>query len=129
MFIMGQALHLFWNKIPAFKKRASAANKPFSYKEMWQCDGHIIIGLQFLAASIFLGLDQIIHYKPEIIDYTKWLFWLIGAYGSSVAFQKFSQYDGQLTEILSQKANFFDKLSGGSTTVKDTIEKGNELTK
>lgn len=128
MFVLGQGLHLFWNKIPSFKKRAAAANKPYSFKEMWSCDKHIVYGLQLFAASIFVGLDQLIHYKPELIEWTKWFFWLIGAYGSSVAFQKFSQYDKMLTDILDKKANISDIITGGTTTVKDTIEKGNEAT-
>lgn len=128
MFMLGQGLHLFWIKLPSFKEKALAANKPFSYKEWWECDKWLVIGLQLAGISIFMGLDQIFRFKPEIIDYTKWFFWAIGAFGSNLLFQKFSQYAKGQTKIIDLKANIADILTGGTSTVKETLEKGSQVT-
>ena len=128
MFFLGEALYLFWIKFPAFKERAMANNKPFKYSEWWECDKNLIIGLNILAPTLFVGADQIIHFQPEVMDYMKWLFWLVGFSGCNVVLNKLSQFSkGQIT-MLSLKANVADILTGGTTTVVDTIEKGKEVT-
>jgi hypothetical protein len=123
MFMVGQALHIFWNKIPAFKKRCAAANKPFSFKEMIADDYHVIIGLQFFAAAVLIGLDQLVHFKPWLMEYTKWLLWLVGAYGSSVAFQKYSQYDKKLNDFIDKQANFTSAMLGNTGTAQEVVNK------
>lgn len=124
MFIGGQALHLFLVKVPSIKKRASAANKQFYFKEWWNCDWNVIIGTQCIGAMVIIGLNELVQWKPEILDYVKWFFAGVGAFGSTVAMAKFSQYEKELTRVLDLKSNIADEVTGGTKTIKETLERG-----
>jgi hypothetical protein len=128
MFILGQAAHLFLIKIPAVKARCRAANKPFTWKEWWNCDWNVVIGTQIIGALFIIGLDQFLNWKPQVLDYIKWFFAFVGASGSAIAMAKWSQYEKGLTALLDIKSNVSDAVTGGTTTVKDTIEKGEAAT-
>ena len=133
MFILGQIIYLLWIKVPSLKHKASSLNKPFSYLELWHCDANVIIGLNVLGISIFIGLDQIIHYRPDAINYLKWCFWLVGAFGCTVGFKYFSRYEKTLLSMIDKKSNAFDADFGLATTVSEVIdraaEKGIDATK
>ncbi len=128
MFILGQAAHLFLLKIPAIKTRCRAANKSFYFKEWWNCDWYIIIGTQVIGAMVILGLDEIVKWKPDVIYYVKWFFAAVGAFGSSVAMAKGSSYEKSLHNLLDVKSNVSDAVTGGTDTVKETVQKGTEAT-
>lgn len=128
MFILGQAAHLFLIKIPAVKARSRAANKTFIFKEWWACDWNIIIGTQVIGALLIFGLDQIIYWKPGVLDYVKWFFAGMGAFGSTIAMAKGSQFEKQLTGLMDIKSNIADTVTGGTITVKDSIAKGSAAT-
>jgi hypothetical protein len=128
MFMLGQGVHIFWSKIPSFKKLARAANKRFSYSEWWSCDRDLVIGLNLIGASLFLGIDQLIGFAPDWIDKLKWFFWLFGTFGSTIGFRFYSRYDQGTVKLLDLKSNLADTITGGTTTVQDTIDKGMEMT-
>lgn len=128
MFLLGEGIYLFWIKFPSFKEKAASINKPFKYSEWWDCDKNLIIGLNLLAVSLFFGLDQLLHFKPAIMDYTKWFFWLIGYTGCNIVFNKMSQFAKGQLKLGDIKSNIADLLTGGTTTVAETIQKGNEVT-
>jgi hypothetical protein len=121
-------LHLFLVKVPAIKNRARAANKTFIFKEWWGCDWNIIIGTQVLGAMFIIGLNELLHWKPYILDYVKWFFAAVGAFGSTVAMAKFSQYEKELTKVLDIKSNIADVVTGGTTSSAETIRKGTNVT-
>jgi hypothetical protein len=126
MFLLGQLIHIFWIKIPAYKIRATAANKPFSYSEWWSCDSTLIIGLNLVGISLLVGVDQLIGIWPSWIDKLKWGFWLIGTFGSSVGYKYYKGYDSGNISLLSAKANVSGAVLGDTNTVADTIEKAKE---
>lgn len=128
MFIGGQGLHLFLVKIPSIKKRASAVSRPFVWSDWWSCDWNIIIATQIIGGMSIIGLDELVNWKPEILEYVRWFFAGIGAFGSTVAMAKFSSYEKTLTNLIDVKASVSDALTGGTTTVQDTINKGSEAT-
>lgn len=108
MFIGGQAIHLFLIKVPAIKTRCTAANKPFKWSEWWGADWNIIIGTQIIGALIILGLDEIIYWKPNVLDYVKWFFAGMGAFGSTIAMAKFSQFEKTLNSVIDLKTDIAD---------------------
>lgn len=128
MFILGQAAHLFLIKIPAVKARCNAANKIFYFKEWFNCDWNIIIGTQVIGALVLLGLKEVITWKPGVIEYVRWFFAGIGAFGSTIAMAKGSQFEKSLTGLLSMKSNVSDTVTGGTHTVNETIQKGTAAT-
>lgn len=128
MFILGQGVHLFFIKIPALKKRSTAANKLFVFKDWWSCDWNIIIGTQLFGALIVFGLNELVDWKPEILTYVRWFFAGIGAFGSTVAMSLLSKYDKTLIQVLDIKSNIADTVTGGTTSVEETIRKGSQAT-
>lgn len=115
MFLLGQALHLFWIKIPAVKKRANAANHKFSWAEYWREDWHLIIGTNVFGIMLIAGLDQLLNWKPAILEYVKWFFGGVGVFASTVILGKLSQYEKMLTKVIDIKTNIADDI-----TQKDT---------
>lgn len=128
MFLLGQALHLFLVKIPAVKGRARAANKAYVFAEWWNCDWNVIIGTQVLGLLVIFGLDELLRWQPFIWEYVKWFFAGVGAFGSTIAMAKFSQYEKELTRLLDIKSNISDAVTGPSTTIGGTVIKGMEAT-
>lgn len=110
MFILGQALHVFLIKVPAVKERCRAANKPFSWGEWWGCDWNIIIATAIIGAMLILGLDQLLNWKPAILAYVKWFFGGFGAFGSTIALSKFSQFEKSLVKVIDLKSNIADGI-------------------
>lgn len=127
MFLLGQILHLMWVKIPSIKKKAAANNKKFLFDEWLAEDWNLIIGLNVFAMMLFIGLDQILHFKPEIIDYVRWFFAFIGSTGSSIA-MRYSKYDGNLLKMLDIKSNIAGAIIGETQSVQETIDKGSAAT-
>jgi hypothetical protein len=128
MFILGQAGHLFLVKIPAVKKRCSAANKKYYFREWWAEDWNVIIGTQVIGAMVILGLKEIVSWKPGVIEYVRWFFAGIGAFGSTIAMAKASQFEKSLTQLLDIKSNVADKIAGPAQNVRDAIVQGSEAT-
>ncbi len=129
MFILGEALYLQWIAFPAFKALSKSNNKPFSYKEWWECDMNLMIGLNLIPPAVFIGLDQLIGIKPEIINQLKWWFWLLGFVGCTIVFKYLSAFAKGQISLSSVKSNIADIFAGKAiTTVRDATEIGTELT-
>ena len=129
MSILGQVSHLAFVKIPSLRRTASAANKAFYIKEWWNCDWNLIIGLQAFIIAVFLGLDEIMHFKPEMLEYTKWMFFFVGFGGSSAIMSWLSKYAPGVMNLISVKSNTFDVQAGKViTNANEAIEKGKEIT-
>ena len=114
MFMGGQAIHLFLVKIPALKKRARAANKDFTMKEYWTEDWSIVVGTQVVGMVVILGLDQIVHWKPVILDWVKWWFAGLGAFGSTLIMSRWSPFEKKLLNLIDTKTNIADSVTNNN---------------
>lgn len=110
MLILGQALQIFLIKVPDIKKRAKLANQQFIWKDWWISDGNLVIATMIIGAMAIIGLDQIIHWKPGILEYVKWFFAGIGFLGSTVVLAKLSQYTKYFNQVIDVKTNIADGL-------------------
>lgn len=128
MYLLGQALYLFLFTVPGLKTKCRIANKNFSWAEWWSCDWNIVIANFIIAAMLILGLKEFLAWKPGVLDYIKWFFGGAGMLGTSLVQQKFGQFSKSINSLLDIKANVSDVLTGGTETVKETIEKGTEAT-
>jgi hypothetical protein len=128
MAILGQFLQLLLVKIPMIKRKCNAANKNFSWVDWWNCDWHIVIGTMVLVALLIVGLDEFLNWKPNVLEYIKWFFAGIGAFGSTVTMAYLSKYESQIMALLDIKSNVSDAVTGGTNTVKETVEKGEAAT-
>jgi len=115
MFMGGQAVHLFFIKIPALRKRAMAANMDFTGKQYWKEDWPIIVGTQVLGMVVILGLDQIVHWKPWILEWVKWWFAGLGAFGSTIVMSKWSPFEKKLLDVIDVKTNIADNIGEPKT--------------
>lgn len=128
MSVLGQLAHLFLIKIPSIKNRARAANKAFIFREWWNSDWNVVLGTQVLILMLILGLKEFLTWKPGVIDYVRWFFGLFGAFGSTVAMAKGSSFEKNLTGLIDVKSNVADAVTGGTSTIQDTVQKGTEAT-
>lgn len=112
MFILGQAIDLFLFKIPELRKMYANANEDFVWSKYWKSDWNTIVGTQLIGAVLIIGLDQLTHWKPAIVDYTKWFFCGFGAWGSSIVVSKGSAAKKYIMNIIDHKTNVADKVTG-----------------
>lgn len=124
MSIGGQLLDLLLIQIPDLRKTAKAANKPFTLKEWWQRDWNVILATQVIIIMVTIGWDEIVGWKPGADNYMKWIYAGVGGFGSSIAMAKWGNYKRTTTELFSLKSNISDAVTGGTTTVHETIVKG-----
>jgi len=110
MFILGQAIDLFLFKIPELRKMYATANEDFVWKKYWKSDWNTIVGTQLIGIVLIIGLDQLTHWKPVIIDYTKWFFAGFGAWGSSIVVAKGSAAKKYIMNIIDAKTNVADGI-------------------
>lgn len=110
MFLLGQALQLFWLKIPALRERCRVSNIKFSFRDYWSSDWNLIIGTFILLMLILLGLDEIIKVKPKILEIIKWTFAGIGFMAQSVILAKLSKYEKSLLEKIDAKTDIADGI-------------------
>lgn len=126
MYVLGQGLLLFWFTIPQLKEKCRIANKVFTLKEWWECDRTMVIGNMIFGAILVLGIDELVHWKPGVLDYIKWFFAIAGAFGPTIVQEKWGSFKKGISNLIDIKSNIADTLTGGTTTVKETITKGNE---
>lgn len=110
MLILGQLLQIFIIKIPDIKSRAKLANQLFIWKDWWASDWNLVIGTAILGAIAVIGLDQLVVWKPEILEYVKWFFAGIGFFGSTLVMAKYSQYAKYFNGVIDVKTNLADGL-------------------
>lgn len=108
-WIMGQVVDLMLLTIPELKELYRKANKDFSMTEYWKHDWNKIIGIQVLGAMLILGLDQILHWKPQALEYIKWGFGLCGMIASTVA-GRYGKYKKSIMSIIDKKTNIADGI-------------------
>jgi len=108
MFVLGQALQIFLIKIPAVRERCRVSNKAFTIHDWFGCDWNIVVATFIIGAMLIIGLDQIVHWKPGILDYVKWFFAFVGAFGSNVALAKWSSFEKGLNNLIDIKTDIAD---------------------
>jgi hypothetical protein len=106
-FILGQALTIFWWDIPQVRALAARANHDFIWKDYWAKEWNMIIGLEILGTIVFLVLDQIIHWKPTILEQMWWISPIFGMLGSGIG-GRFGAYRKKMLDLLDKKANIAD---------------------
>lgn len=107
LFILGQALTIFWWDIPEVQKLAKVANYEFNWKEYWHKSWNMIIGLQILGIIVFLVLDQIVHWKPQLMTKLWWIAPLFGMIGSGIG-GRFGTYRKKILGVIDRKTDILD---------------------
>ncbi len=110
MFLLGQLIDLFWGQIPSLRNMYKKANEQFSFKKYWSSDWNIICGSLVVGIMLIIGLDQLLAWKPEVVDKIKWLFACIGAMCSTLA-GRWSRSKKYILSIIDKKTNIADNIS------------------
>lgn len=107
LFILGQVLTIFWWDIPEVQKLAKVANEEFNWQEYWRKSWNMIIGLEVLGIMVFLVLDQIIHWRPQLMDKLWWMSGIFGIMGTAIG-SRFGVYRNKILNIMDHKTDIAD---------------------
>lgn len=100
-------------KVSSLRKRSIAANRPFSVSEYLKDDIlSIASSVLTLVIAIFV-LDELVKFKPTIMEYIKFFFASIGYMGSSVLQIVFSNTEKKILAIVDEKTNKADNIEKG----------------
>ena len=131
---LGVLLHLML-KISNFIKLGKKANHPFSMKGYLQDDWPTIVA-DFLSVGILIFcLDEIVKFKPAVVDYIKWLFVFVGFTGSSIITGAMSVTGNKLMQVIDVKSNLADgkvppvnegNLEGAKEIIKEIKKQSDE---
>lgn len=108
MYILGQGFDLFLIKVPEYRDLYRKANEKFSWSKYWDSDWNIVIGTLILGSILIIGADQLIYWKPGVLEYVKWFFAAIGGLGSSFIASKWSRCKKYITAVIDEKTNIAD---------------------
>ena len=106
--LIGMLFYLFAIKLPAIRKRALAANLPFSIKGYFKDDYLSVIASLISIIALVWTLDEIIGYNPSFMRYIKFFFIFIGYTGSSVLVNVLGKFDKEVQRIVDIKTNISD---------------------
>lgn len=106
--LLGIAFHVFVIKLPSVKERSRVANKSFSVKEYFKDDWIALASSLVTLCALILAMDEILRYKPAIIDYVKALFFFVGYTGSSILQAALSQADKKINSLVDRKTDVAD---------------------
>lgn len=117
--LLGIAWHTLM-KIKGLRTRAIAANQSFSFGAYFQKDWFSILISVVSVAIVIYVLDELVHFKPGLADWTKAFFVAIGFMGDSVLQSLLSKSEKQILDIIDKKTNIADSfLKGNSPTIGD----------
>lgn len=108
--LVGILFHVFVIKLPSVKEQYRVGNKAFSIQQ-YLADDWIALGGSLVTLIAFvLFIDEVLKWKPAIIDYIKFLFFFIGYTGSSVLLALLSQATKKINSVVDIKTNELDEL-------------------
>ena len=111
MYLLGQLFHLFVNKIPALKKRATAANYEFKVSDYWKEEWYLVLGALVFGIMLVIGVSEILTWKPEVAKFVRWFFGFVGYFFNSLIVGKLGQYEKKLSNLIDLKTNIADQVS------------------
>lgn len=114
MFLIGQGLTFFFVTTPMLRELYRKAGEEFSMKKYWKDDWNKIIGVQLLGALVILGLDQIIQWKPWVLNGVKWWFAGLGALGDILG-ARWSTYRKTAMTIIDRNTNIAKSITEDPT--------------
>lgn len=123
MNILGQGAHLMFVTVPDYRQKMINLNRQFTYSAWWNCDSNLIIGVQILSLALMLGLAELIHWKPGLLDWIRWFFFLFGTVASLIG-MRWSKYQQMIMGFIDINANITKVVVKGTPeTVQELTEK------
>ncbi len=106
--LVGILFHVFVIKLPSVKERSRVANKPFSIQS-YLADDWVALGASLITLiACLLFIDEVLKWRPNIINYIKFGFLFVGYTGSSILLSVLSQADKKINSIVDKKTDIAD---------------------
>lgn len=106
-------------KIKVLSDKARAANTHFQFKDYFIQDyPTVILNFIVLTACIFAS-DEILNFKPILLNYIKGFYFFIGFTGSAILNMVLSNVNKRIMKIIDEKTNTADEIfpNGNSETI------------
>lgn len=117
--ILGILFHVFALKLPALKKRCNAAGKDFSVRDYVK-DDWLALSSSVLSLLIsIVVLDEVVKFKPFIVEYLKFFFVFVGYTGSSVLQSILGKTDRALNKMINDSPDLANKEDGNGAVIPD----------
>jgi hypothetical protein len=62
-------------------------------------------------------VDQLISWKPYILNIVKWFFGFVGVSGSTLIMSKYGQFEKKIMNVIDVKTNIADDVIGVEKTI------------
>lgn len=97
-------------KMKSLQDKARAANVEFKIKQYFSNDWLSIVASILTIIMFLLFLDNILKWKPVIVDYVKIGFAFIGYTGSDIASRLFGVVNKKINNVIDEKTNIADNI-------------------
>lgn len=108
--LVGMALQTVL-KMKSLQDKAGAANVQFKVREYFKNDWLSITASILTIVLFILFLDNILKWKPVIIDYVKIGFAFVGYTGSDIASRLFGVVNKKINNVIDVKTNIADNVN------------------
>lgn len=105
--VVGMALQIVL-KLQSLQQKATAANVEFNARLYFKKDWLSTIASLLTIILFLLFVDNILKWKPAIVDFIKIFFGFVGYTGSDIASRLFSVINKQINGIIDSKTNKAD---------------------
>jgi hypothetical protein len=114
--LIGMALHMAL-KMKSLQDKARAANVVFKARQYFHDDWLSILGSLLTIFMFLLFIDNVLKWKPALIDFVKIFFAFVGYTGSDIASRLFGVLNTKINSVIDQKANALDGTNTATTKV------------
>lgn len=95
-------------KIQQLKAKSKVANHAFSLKDYFSDDyPSIILSFVVVVVSVIAG-DELLRFKPALVDYLKWFYVFVGFGGTVPLLAVFSVFNRKIMAVIDIKTNIAD---------------------
>jgi hypothetical protein len=98
-------------KMKSLQEKARAANVEFKIRQYFSNDWISIVASLLTIIMFLLFLDNILKWKPVIVDYIKVGFAFVGYTGSDIASRLFGVVNKKINNVIDEKTNIADNVN------------------
>jgi uncharacterized membrane protein len=103
-------------KMKSLQDKARAANIEFKIRQYFSNDWLSIVASLLTIVMFLLFLDNILKWKPAVIDYVKIGFAFVGYTGSDIASRLFGVVNKKINDVIDVKTNIADNVNEAPKT-------------
>lgn len=105
--LIGMALHIAL-KMKSLQDKARAANVTFKVRQYFKDDWLSITASLLTILMFLMFVDNIMKWKPALVDFVKLFFAFVGYTGSDIASRLFGVLNTKINNVIDAKTNIAD---------------------